>query len=71
MTYCSQKDRYLIAQYRFINRLPWTIIITKVHGAILNQVHKLCTYLKTKHPNTSSDELVDITGRKKKQGNKT
>ena len=62
MTYCSQKDRYLIAQYRFIDRLPWTVIATKVHGATPNQVRKLCTYFKTKHPNASPDELVDIAG---------
>ena len=68
MPYLDQKGRILTAQYRFIDRLPWVTIATKIHGATPNQVRNFCAQLKNRHPDASVDELVDIAGQKKRRG---
>ena len=68
MPYLDQKGRILTAQYRFIDRLPWTSIATKVHGANPDQVRMFCKWLETRHPDASPDELVDIAGQTKRRG---
>ena len=42
MPYLNQKNRILIAQYRFVDHLPWTIIVIKIYGANPDQTHKFC-----------------------------
>ena len=65
MPYLNQKNHILIAQYRFVDRLPWTTIATKIYGANPDQARKFCAQLKTRHPDASVDELVEIAGQKK------
>ena len=43
----------------------------RIDGANPDQVRKFCTRLKTRHPNASPSELVDIAGQKKKRGDTT
>ena len=71
MPHLDQKGRFLTAQYRFIDRLSWTSIASKIDGANPNQVRNFCAQLKTRHPNASPNELVDIAGRKKRRGDTT
>ena len=71
MPQLNQKDRFLTAHYRFIDRLSCPSIATKINGANPDQVRRFCARLKTRHPNASPHELVDIAGQKKKRGDRT
>ena len=68
MPHLDQKDCFLTAQYRFINCLSWTSIAARIDGATAHQIHNFCAQLKTKHPNTSPNKLMNIAGQKKRRG---
>ena len=71
MPFLDQKSRILTVQYRFVDRLPWNTIATKINGANPDQVRKFCAQLKTRHPDASVDELIEIAGQKKTRGDRT